>query len=128
MIDQNLVTTDGLPLLGEGQTLINIPFKTTTDDGEAILTEIKVDNDGTIEATYGLDTTNIVGKISLADFVNEFDYKILVVLISRNRRKWKSNFCHSKEGTLGKLQAGFLEKSNTDITDEIIHVKNATSI
>ena len=25
-----------------------------------------------------------------------------------------------KEGTLGKLQAGFLEKSNTDITDEII--------
>ena len=32
----------------------------------------KVNNDGTIEATYGLDTTNVVGKISLADFVNEF--------------------------------------------------------
>ena len=32
---------------------------------EKQFSEIKVDNDGTIEATYGLDTTNIVGKISL---------------------------------------------------------------
>ena len=65
-------------MLGEGQTLINIPFKSATDDnGEAILSEIKVNNDGTIEATYGLDTTNVVGKISLADFINEnLAYKI----------------------------------------------------
>ena len=37
----NLVNTDGLPPLGEGQTPINIPFKSATDEGEAILTEIK---------------------------------------------------------------------------------------
>ena len=64
----NLVTTDGLPLLGEGQTVINVPF----EDGDTILTEISVKNDGSIEATYGLDTMKVVGKINLADFVNEF--------------------------------------------------------
>ena len=36
----NVVTTDGLPLLGEGQTIINIPFEDATDEGEAILTEV----------------------------------------------------------------------------------------
>ena len=117
----NLVNTDGLPLLGEGQTPINIPFKSATDDGEAILTEIKVNNDGTIEATYGLDTTNVVGKISLADFVNEFGLQnIGSARFQETDKSGAPTFGAPKEGTLGKLQAGFLEKSNTDITDEIV--------
>ena len=116
----NLVTTDGLPLLGDGQTLINIPFKSATDDGEAILTEIKVDNDGTIEATYGLDTKNIVGRIALADFVNEFGLQnIGSARFQETGESGVPTYAAPKEGTLGKLQAGFLEKSNTDITDEI---------
>ena len=113
----NLVTTDGLPLLGEGQTLINIPFK----QGESILTEIKVDNDGTIEATYGLDTKTVVGKINLADFVNEFGLQnIGSARFQETGESGVPTFGAPKESTLGKLQAGFLEKSNTDITDEIV--------
>ena len=30
----NVVTTDGLPLLGQGQNVINIPFKDITDQGQ----------------------------------------------------------------------------------------------
>ena len=76
----NLVNTEGLPLLGEGQQKINIPFfkavNTTDQNGNttsenSMLTEIAVKDDGRIEATYGLDTTELAGKIILADFVNE---------------------------------------------------------
>ncbi|MFL2676136.1 MAG: flagellar hook basal-body protein [Alphaproteobacteria bacterium] len=117
----NLVTTDGLPLLGENQTPLNIPFKSTTDGGEAILTEISVKNDGQIEATYGLDTTVIVGKVILADFINEFGLQnIGSARFQETGESGVPNFGAPKEGTLGKLQPGFLEKSNTDITDEIV--------
>ena len=71
----NIVTTDGLPLLGVGQSPINIPFKSSTDKGEAMLTEVSVNNDGIIEATYGLDTRVEAGKVILADFINEFGLK-----------------------------------------------------
>ena len=118
----NLVTTDGLPLLGEGQTLINVPFEQATEDnGEAILTEIKVGNDDVIEATYGLDTKVEVGKIQLADFINEFGLQnIGSARFQETGESGVPTFGAPKESTLGKLQAGFLEKSNTDITDEII--------
>ncbi len=113
----NLVTTDGLPLLGEGQTVINVPF----EDGDTILTEISVKNDGSIEATYGLDTMKVVGKINLADFVNEFGLQnIGSARFQETGESGAPTFNAPKEGTLGKLQPGFLEKSNTDITDEII--------
>ncbi len=116
----NIVTTDGLPLLGEGQTLINIPFKSTTDNGEAILTEVSVDNDGVIQATYGLDKKEIVGKVILADFVNEFGLQnIGSARFQQTGDSGEPTFAAPKEETLGKVQAGFLEKSNTDITDEI---------
>ena len=117
----NIVTTDGLPLLGEGQTTINIPFKAPTDEGEAMLTEIQVNNDGVIEATYGLDTRVNVSKLELADFVNEFGLKNIGN--SRFQETGESGvpaFAAPKESTLGKVQAGFLEKSNTNITDEIV--------
>ncbi len=116
----NVVTTDGLPLLGEGQTIINIPFEDATDEGEAILTEVSVNNEGTIEATYGIDTKKIVGKVILADFVNEFGLQNIGN--SRFQETGESGiptFAAPKEETLGKIQAGFLERSNTDITEEI---------
>ena len=116
----NVVTTDGLPLLGEGQNLINIPFKSSTDNGEAILTEVSVNNEGVIEATYGLDTKVIVGKVILADFVNEFGLQnIGSARFQRTGDSGEPTFAAPKEATLGKVQAGFLERSNTDITDEI---------
>ena len=120
----NLVNTDGLPLLGIGQTPINIPFlgAVTEENGNPeLLTEISVDSEGAISATYGLDTIVKVGQIELADFVNEHGLKnIGNARFNETPESGAPTFGAPKERTIGKIQAGFLEKSNTDITDEII--------
>ncbi len=119
----NLVNTDGLPLLGSGQSPINIPFLRigeTSSDSE-LLTEITVNSEGEISATYGLDTTVEVAQIELADFVNEHGLKnIGNARFNETPESGIPTFGRPKERTIGKIQAGFLEKSNTDITDEII--------
>ena len=120
----NLVNTDGLPLLGTGQVPINIPFlgAVTEENGNPeLLTEISVDSEGGISATYGLDTIVKVGQIELADFVNEHGLKnIGNARFNETPESGVPTFGAPKERTIGKIQAGFLEKSNTDITDEII--------
>ena len=120
----NLVNTDGLPLLGVGQTPINIPFLGTgTEENAApeLLTEISVNSEGEISATYGLDTIKKVGQIELADFVNEHGLKnIGNARFNETPESGVPVFGAPKERTIGKIQAGFLEKSNTDITDEIV--------
>ncbi len=121
----NLVNTDGLPLLGSGQTPINIPFIKASTHGEAstevLLSEISVDSEGLIKATYGLDDIEEVGQIELADFVNEHGLKnIGNARFQETGDSGAPTFGLPKENTIGKIQAGFLEKSNTDITDEIV--------
>ena len=120
----NLVNTDGLPLLGFGQTPINIPFFGKGSEENAtpeLLSEISVNSEGEISATYGLDTIVKVGQIELADFVNEHGLKnIGNARFNETPESGVPTFGPPKERTIGKIQAGFLEKSNTDITDEII--------
>ena len=121
----NLVNTDGLPLLGEGQTPINIPFTKIVLDGEnsveALLSEISVKSNGSIVATYGLDNTENVGQLELADFVNENGLQnIGNARFERTGESGEPTFNRPKEGPIGKIEPGFLEKSNTDITDEIV--------
>ena len=54
----NLVNTDGLPLLGEANTH-KFPYSQMMGGNPD---RNKSQQHGTIEATYGLDTTNVVGK------------------------------------------------------------------
>ena len=126
----NLVNTEGLPLLGEGQNIINIPFfklinfqdkDGNTFSQNSMLSEIAVKDDGRIEATYGLDNTEIAGKIILADFVNEHGLQNLGnSKFQETKESGLPIFGSPKEKTIGKIQPGFLEKSNTDITDELV--------
>ncbi len=119
----NLVNTDGLPLLGLGQTPINIPFLLADQENvdPELLSEISVNSEGEISATYGLDNIIKVGQIELADFVNEHGLKnIGNARFNETPESGTPTFGLPKERTIGKIQAGFLEKSNTDITDEII--------
>ncbi|MFL2661366.1 MAG: flagellar hook-basal body protein [Alphaproteobacteria bacterium] len=117
----NLVNTDGLPLLGIGRNAINIPFLKALEGGETLLSEISVNSEGEILATYGLDNVEVVGQIELADFVNEHGLKnIGNARFQETQESGVPTFGLPKERTIGKIQAGFLEKSNTDITDEIV--------
>ena len=119
--DGNVVNTDGLPLLGEGQTPINIPFTKPTEEGAALLSEISVKSDGSILVTYGLDDIEVVGQLELADFTNEGGLQnIGNARFEETGESGEPTFNRPKEGPIGKIEPGFLEKSNTDITDEIV--------
>ncbi len=61
------------------------------------------DLEGVIEATYGLDTKNIVGKVILADFVNEFGLQnIGSARFQQTGDSGEPRFAAPKEETLGK--------------------------
>ena len=78
-------------------------------------------SEGEIIATYGLDNIEKVGQVQLADFVNEHGLKnIGNARFQETPESGAPTFGLPKERTIGKIQAGFLEKSNTDITDEIV--------
>ena len=123
-VDQlgNIVNTDGLPLMGAGKVPINVPVSLVNDDGDPlIMSEIRVTEEGSIQVTYGLDDTRTVGKILLADFINE--HGLQNVGNARFKETPESGIpkeAFAKEATMGKILPGALEKSNTDITDELV--------
>lgn len=118
----NIVNTDGLPVLGEGEVPITIPVSLVNASGSPlVISEIKVKDDGGIDVTYGLDTTRTVGKFLLGDFVNEHG------LQNKGNAQFQQTpesgapiFGFAQNGTFGKILPGHLEKSNTDITDELV--------
>jgi len=117
----NIVNSEGLPLMGVGQTAINAPLTLPSESGELIVSEIKVNQDGVVEVTYGLDQVKAVGQVILADFVNEHGLKnIGNAKFQETPESGEPNYVAPKAGVMGRLQPGFLEKSNTDITDELV--------
>ena len=96
--------------MGIGQTPINIPFlKVSIGHGETtptkiLLSEISVNSEGEIKATYGLDNIEEVGQIQLADFVNEHGLKNIgnakfqetkkvehLLLVCQKKNYWKNS-------------------------------------
>ncbi len=118
----NIVNNDGLPVLGEGQEPINVPVSLTNSAGDIlVISAISVKDDGSIEVTYGLDDTRTVGKVLLADFVNEHGLKnIGSARFEETPESGAPIYGIPKEKTLGRILPGALEKSNTDITDELV--------
>ena len=126
----NLLTSDGLPYLGRLQTengltqnlsSINIPFSTLNDNGERILvSNIKVFPSGIIEATYGMKTVKRIGQLALARFSNPSELKELGT--NRFKETDKSGvplIGSGDEDGFGKFQAGSIESSNTDVSNEL---------
>ena len=118
----NIVNTDGLPVLGTGNAPINIPVNLSSNSGDIlVISEIKVSQSGQVEATYGLDTTIVAGQIKLADFVNEHGLKnIGNASFAETAESGEPIIASPKESSLGTLLPGSLEKSNTDVTDELV--------
>ena len=71
---------------------------------------VSVNNDGIIEATYGLDTRVEAGKVILADFINEFGLKILVTQDFNKQAKVVYPHFRSKRGNAGKNTSRFFRK------------------
>ena len=123
-----VVTNDGLSVMGfEGETrnpLVNLTIPTTkinSDNTTSIISNINVNSKGKITAKYGLDDEVIIGSFALAAFTN--DPGLSPVGNNRYQNNAKSGLPRyglPMENELGKIETGYLERANVDITSEMV--------
>ena len=128
-----VVTNDGLNVMGylseDNEVLINLvipPRKINEDETTSLLSNINVDSKGKITATYGFDDEEVVVNFILASFPNETGLR----QIGNNRYETNSksglpNFGIPMSGAFGKIESGNLERSNVDVTSEMITMLKA---
>ena len=119
--DGTLVNSDGLSYLDINSDEIILPFKTTNEKGEEkSLSEVKVTAEGFLEATYGIDNYVTVAQIGLAKFADETQLKAKGDnIFTATPESGKAIIGAGKDLGFGKINAGSLEASNTDITAEL---------
>tara|TARA_A100001011_G_C14297441_1_gene839115 strand:+ start:2173 stop:2955 length:783 start_codon:yes stop_codon:yes gene_type:complete len=122
-----IVNNDNIQLLDVNQNPIKLPFNVSVDGKTPQkLTNVKVEPDGKIKASYGTSEFLTIGQVGFAKFSNE----------SGLRSIGEGNFLQTKESgvpTLGNpkdlgfgyIQNGSLENSNTEISDELVRLIKA---
>jgi len=123
-----VVTNDGLKVmgyLGDDKTVLkNLIIPTTKqnpDETTSIISNINVASNGKITATYGLDDEVIIGSFALASFIN--GPGLTPTGNNRFQNNLKSGlpkFGLPMDGSFGKINAGYLERANVDITSEMV--------
>ena len=126
-----VITSDGLSVMGYPGTatagnIQNLVIPTTRaniDNTTSIISNVNVNSKGQITATYGLDTEVIVGSFALSSFTN--DPGLSPVGNNRYKQNPQSGapfFGIGMDGAFGKIEAGNLERSNVDITSEMVNM------
>lgn len=124
---QTIVTTDGVPLLGVNNEPISVPFSLQNQDGSLeFLSEVKVSSDGKVKASYAATKDLDIGQFLLAKFDNESALRS----IGNNQYiatdpSGDAQTGAAMTGGFGEVQAGSLEMSNVDITDELVSLIRA---
>ena len=128
-----VVTNDGLKVMGflgeDNAVLTNLvipPNKINENETTSMLSNINVNSSGKITATYGFSDEVIIGNFILASFPNETGLK----QVGNNRYQINAksglpNFGIPMEDAFGKIESGNLERSNVDITSEMITMLKA---
>ena len=90
------------------------------------LTSLKIDEGGTITASYSNGQTRAAGQIALVNFRN------VQGLQPTGNGNWEANYATGEpvhgapgEGKFGSLRSGALEDSNIDITGELVNMMTA---
>ena len=123
-----VVTNDGLKVMGflgdEKAVLKNLIIPTTklnTDQTTSIISNINVESNGKITATYGLDDEVVIGSFALASFTNNPGLSpIGNNRYQNNAKSGLPDFGIPMNGVFGKIEAGNLERANVDITSEMV--------
>ena len=123
-----VITNDGLKVMGylgdDKAVLKNLIIPTTKqnpDQTTSIISNINVASNGKITATYGLDDEVIIGSFALASFIN--GPGLTPTGNNRFQNNLKSGlpkFGIPMDGSFGKINAGYLERANVDITSEMV--------
>ena len=108
------------------KNLIIPPKKTNEDQSISLISNINVNSKGKITATYGLDDEVIIGNFILASFPNETGLR----QVGNNRYQINAksglpNFGIPMNDAFGKIEPGNLERSNVDVTSEMITMLKA---
>ncbi|MBT2373983.1 flagellar hook protein FlgE [Pseudomonas fluorescens] len=92
------------------------------------ITNLKVDGNGVLFATFSNQQSKAIGQLSLASFNNEQG------LAPAGGTTWKETFAsgqpgydNPQAGTLGSIVAGSLENSNVNLTNELVDLIKAQS-
>ena len=90
------------------------------------LTGLEVGNDGLVRASYSNGTSAAVAKVALADFRNPQGLEQI------GNNQWRESNASGEPrageanvGTFGSIQAGALEASNVDLTEELVNMITA---
>ena len=119
--DGKLVNSDGIPYLDINTEEITLPFSVLSPKGtEQNLSEVKVTAEGFLRATYGIDNYVTIAQVGLARFADETQLKSRGDnIFSATPESGKATIGAGKDFGFGKINAGSLEASNTDITAEL---------
>ena len=123
-----VVTNDGLKVMGflgdEKAVLKNLMIPTTKQNADqtiSIISNINVESNGKITATYGLDDEVVIGSFALASFTNNPGLSpIGNNRYQNNAKSGLPDFGIPMNGVFGKIEAGNLERANVDITSEMV--------
>jgi flagellar hook protein FlgE len=126
--DGEVVTNDGLKVmgfLGDGnlalQNLIIPTTKQNEDQTTSIISNINVESNGKITATYGLDDEVVIGSFALASFINGPGLTpVGNNRFQNNNKSGLPNYGLPMNDSFGKINAGNLERANVDITSEMV--------
>jgi flagellar hook-basal body protein len=103
------------------KNLIIPTTKQNTDQTTSIISNINVESNGKITATYGLDDEVVVGRFALASFTNNSGLSpIGNNRYQNNAKSGLPDFGIPMNGVFGKIEAGNLERANVDITSEMV--------
>ena len=128
-----VVTNDGLKVMGylgkDNEVLKNLiipPKKINEDQSISLISNINVSSKGKITATYAIDDEVIIGNFILASFPNQTGLR----QVGNNRYQINAksglpNFGIPMNNAFGKIESGNLERSNVDITSEMITMLKA---
>jgi flagellar hook protein FlgE len=119
--DGALVSNEGHAFLDRDLEPIIIPFAIQRPDGTTgNLSELNVQTDGQINVSYGPQTTLTVARLGLALFEDEARLKSEGGnFYSETQRSGEMVMGAPLIGKAGYFQAGALETSNVDLTDEM---------
>ena len=126
-----IITSDGLSVMGFLGEALNGPIqnlvipttRANINNTTSLLSNVNVNPRGQITATYGLDTEVIIGSFALSKFTN--DPGLSPVGNNRYKQNAKSGaptLGIPMNGAFGKIEAGNLERSNVDITTEMVNM------
>lgn len=124
---QTIVTTDGIPVLGVNNEAISVPFSIQNQNGSTeFLSEVKVEANGEIKASYAETKDIAIGQLMLAKFNDESALKS----VGNNRYVATDTSGNAQTGAamtggFGEIQAGSLEMANVSITDELVSLIRA---